>query len=226
MPLLQSPVAREPPLSSKAAADGEPLRSRREKMNRFSLSVFTRPSANNHNNSNHSNSSNNINRNISSSGNTNGGSGGPTGEGKMANGVATSELRADDVSSFRGGAGGGGGGGGGGAHSRSRSNAGLGMATAPVAAEGVGMGTGVGAGSGVGAGANDQHSTWSRRHSRDDSSTTRERSASSQRPPTSNSNLDMLGSSVASMKKRLSLLRLGRKNSKTSVHIESLREES
>jgi hypothetical protein len=221
MPLLQSPEARESPLSPKAAADGEPLRSRREKMNRFSLSVFTRPSANNHNNSNHSNSSNNISHNISSSGNANGGSGGPTGEGKMANGVATGELRADDESSFRGGAGGGGGG----AHSRSRSNAGLGMATATVAAGGAGMGTGVSIGSGVGAGASDQHSTWSRRHSRDDSSTTRERSASSQRPPTSNSNLDMLGSSVASMKKRLSLLRLGRKNSKTSVHIESLREE-
>lgn len=50
---------------------------------------------------------------------------------------------------------------------------------------------------------------------------------SSQRPPTSNSNLDVLmTNTVGSMKKRLSMLRMGRKNSKASVQqVEILQEE-
>ena len=62
-------------------------------------------------------------------------------------------------------------------------------------------------------------------HSRDRSSH-RDRSISSQRPPTNHSsNLETLSNSVVGMKKRLSLLRMVRKNSKASVRVESLREE-
>ena len=65
----------------------------------------------------------------------------------------------------------------------------------------------------------------SRGHSRDRSSH-RDRSVSSHRPPTNHSsNLEVLGNSVVGMKKRLSLLRMNRKNGKASVRVESLREE-
>ncbi len=50
-----------------------------------------------------------------------------------------------------------------------------------------------------------------------------------QRPPTSHSNSGNLGealsNSVVNMTKRLSLLRMGRKNSKASVRVDSLQEE-
>ena len=51
------------------------------------------------------------------------------------------------------------------------------------------------------------------------------RSTSSHRPPTGSSNFEMLTSSVESVKKRLSMLRMGRKNSKTSVGVGIVQEE-
>ena len=56
-------------------------------------------------------------------------------------------------------------------------------------------------------------------------SSVRGRSTSSQRPQTGSSNFEVLTSSVESVKKRLSLLRMGRKSSKVSVRVDSLQEE-
>ncbi|KAI9804694.1 MAG: hypothetical protein M1833_006769 [Piccolia ochrophora] len=53
----------------------------------------------------------------------------------------------------------------------------------------------------------------------------RRRSGSSHRPDTSNSNIDTLNSSKGSVKKRFSMLRLGKKNSKVRVNVDSVKEE-
>lgn len=51
------------------------------------------------------------------------------------------------------------------------------------------------------------------------------RSTSSHRPPAGSSNFEILTSSVESVKKRLSILRMGRKNSKAGVRVDILQEE-
>ncbi|KAI9804715.1 MAG: hypothetical protein M1825_001083 [Sarcosagium campestre] len=61
--------------------------------------------------------------------------------------------------------------------------------------------------------------------SRSGSSPARRRSGSSHRPQTSGSNFESLSSSMGSVKKRFSMLKLGKKNSKISVKVDSVKEE-